>query len=95
MAAGVDPNIIQFNFVPARQNSDWKDWIGSPFHRQHTHDVRAIQMVKNGVVSGGNNVGYIHVYTFAYISAILQRETNFVTSCLIPWKKKPFTLILK
>ena len=53
VTAGVDPNIIQFNFVPARQNSDWKDWIGSPLHRQHTHDVRAVQMVKNGVVSGG------------------------------------------
>ena len=53
VTAGVDPNVIQFSFVPARQNSDWKDWIGSPLHRQHSHDVRAIQMVKNGVVSGG------------------------------------------
>lgn len=53
VTAGVDPNVIQFNFVPARQNSDWKDWIGSPLHRQHTHDVRAVQMVKNGIVSGG------------------------------------------
>ena len=53
VSAGVDPQVIEFNFIPARQNSDWKDWIGSPLHRQHTHDVRAIQMVKDGVVSGG------------------------------------------
>ena len=78
MAAGVDPNIIKFNFVPARQNSDWKDWIGSPFHRQHTHDVRAIQMVKNGVVSGGNNVGCIHVWIHLHMFLPFYKEKQIL-----------------
>ena len=52
-SSGIDSSIVQFNYIAARENSDWRDWVASFIHNQHTHDVRAIQIIDNTVVTGG------------------------------------------
>lgn len=53
VSSGIDSSIVQFNYIAARENSDWRDWVGSFVHNHHTHDVRAVQIIDNAVITGG------------------------------------------
>ena len=52
-AAGIDPTLVQFEYISASPDSDWKMWIKSTVRTQHTHDVRALALTADMVVSGG------------------------------------------
>ena len=52
-AAGIDPVLVQFELSPVSSASDWLVWQRSAVRAHHTHDVRAVMMMGNLVVSGG------------------------------------------
>ncbi|XP_013420051.1 U3 small nucleolar RNA-associated protein 4 homolog [Lingula anatina] len=52
-ASGVDPALAQFEYTAAQANSDWKMWVRSSVRNQHTHDVRAVTIAGDSVISGG------------------------------------------
>ncbi|XP_076814347.1 U3 small nucleolar RNA-associated protein 4 homolog [Clavelina lepadiformis] len=49
-AAGVDPRVIAFNLV---QEDDVPTWVKGRYMQKHTHDVRALAIIENRIVSGG------------------------------------------
>ena len=53
VASGVDSTLMRFSYMPARENHDWKDWVSSFVHHQHSHDVRAAQIIGDTVITGG------------------------------------------
>ncbi|XP_052819109.1 U3 small nucleolar RNA-associated protein 4 homolog [Mya arenaria] len=59
VSSGVDSKVVQFSYVAERENSDWRDWVPTFLHNQHTHDVRAIQVIDNQVVTGGVDTNLI------------------------------------
>lgn len=59
VSSGIDSSVVQFNYIAARENSDWRDWVGTLVHNQHTHDVRAIQIINKYVVTGGVDTNLI------------------------------------
>ncbi|KAH3774230.1 hypothetical protein DPMN_175605, partial [Dreissena polymorpha] len=59
VSSGVDSSVVQFNYIAARENSDWRDWVGTFLHNHHTHDVRAVQIVGNTIVTGGVDTNLI------------------------------------
>lgn len=52
-SSGVDPTMTQFEYTASQPNSDWKMWVRSSIRAQHTHDVRALAVIGDSVVSGG------------------------------------------
>lgn len=74
VCSGIDSAIVQFNFIAARENSDWKDWVGSFMHNQHTHDVRAIEIIDNTVVTGGN----IHLFRTQKFGNIYEQSLFYI-----------------
>ncbi|KAL4234748.1 U3 small nucleolar RNA-associated protein 4 [Mactra antiquata] len=59
VSSGVDSSVVKFSYIAPRENSDWKDWVATFVHNQHTHDVRAIQMIDKTVVTGGVDTNLI------------------------------------
>lgn len=59
VSSGIDSSVVRFNYIAARENSDWRDWVGTLVHNQHTHDVRAIQMINKSIVTGGVDTNLI------------------------------------
>ncbi|KAK3576371.1 hypothetical protein CHS0354_018919 [Potamilus streckersoni] len=57
--SGIDPSLVQFDFTTTKAESDWKMWVKSVVHSQHTHDVRALTTADNFVVSGGVDTNLI------------------------------------
>lgn len=53
VSSGIDSSVVQFNYIAARENSDWRDWVGTLVHNQHTHDVRAVEIINKSIVTGG------------------------------------------
>lgn len=51
--SGVDPTIVQYEYTPATLDSDWKLWVKADVHHFHTHDVRALVVARDKLVSGG------------------------------------------
>nr|CAB3231310.1 cirhin-like [Phallusia mammillata] len=49
-ASGVDPRVIQFSLVP---DEDRMSWVKGNMKLKHTHDVRALAVVRDKLVSGG------------------------------------------
>ncbi|KAK2164344.1 hypothetical protein LSH36_65g04031 [Paralvinella palmiformis] len=52
-SSGVDPNLVQFEYIASNPSSDWKMWVRSTVRTQHTHDVRALVLSENKLISGG------------------------------------------
>lgn len=52
-SSGVDPTLTQFEYTPVHTDSDWKQWVRSSVRKQHTHDVRAVTLAGDSVVTGG------------------------------------------
>ena len=52
-ASGIDPLLVQFEYIPTNQNSDWKMWVRTSVRTQHSHDVRALEYAGDCLVSGG------------------------------------------
>lgn len=59
VSSGIDSSVVQFNYVTSHENSDWKDWIGTFVHNQHTHDVRAVEIIDKTIVTGGVDTNLI------------------------------------
>ena len=57
-AAGIDPVLIQFELSPVTASNDWMVWQRGTVRAHHTHDVRAVVMMGNLVISGGAFVLY-------------------------------------
>ena len=57
-SSGVDPTVAQFQYI-AKENSDWKQWVRSTLRNQHTHDVRALAITDQHIVSGGKHMWLI------------------------------------
>lgn len=74
-SSGIDPLLTQFEYIAANPSSDWKMWVKSTVRSQHTHDVRAVALVKGGdIMTGG-------VDPFLIYSAIEGRKG------IKPWKR--------
>ena len=71
VSSGIDSSVVQFNYIAPRENSDWRDWVGTLVHNQHTHDVRAIQIINKCVVTGGRSYVYILASTGCLIWPII------------------------
>lgn len=52
-AAGIDPTLVQFELAPVSAGSDWLVWQRSGVRAHHTHDVRAVDMMNDYVITGG------------------------------------------
>lgn len=59
VSSGIDSSVVQFNYIAPRENSDWRDWVGTFVHNQHTHDVRAVQIVDKTIITGGVDTNLI------------------------------------
>ncbi|XP_064599137.1 U3 small nucleolar RNA-associated protein 4 homolog isoform X2 [Liolophura sinensis] len=53
LSSGVEPTLARFEYVSTNPNSDWKTWIRSTVHCQHTHDVRSLAYAGHFIISGG------------------------------------------
>ena len=51
--SGVDPAVVQFEFMPVSETSDWSIWVRTTVHLQHSHDVRALTLTETSLVSAG------------------------------------------
>jgi len=58
-AAGIDPVLIQFELTPVNASSDWLVWQRASVRAHHTHDVRAVVMMNNFVITGGMNISWL------------------------------------
>ena len=52
-AAGIDPTLVQFELAPVSAGSDWLVWQRSGVRDHDTHDVRAVNMMNDYVITGG------------------------------------------
>jgi hypothetical protein len=51
--SGIDPAIVQLDFVKVNEADDFKSWIKSNVYYNHTHDVRSILVADNQLISAG------------------------------------------
>lgn len=59
LSSGVDSTVVQFEFISTQKDSDWRMWVKSLSHFRHTHDVRALALVNDHIVSGGLDTNLI------------------------------------
>lgn len=58
-SAGIDPAVVRFQLAPLREDSDWTAWVRSTVVVQHTHDVRALALCGQYLISGGIDTNLI------------------------------------
>jgi hypothetical protein len=51
--SGIDPSIVQLEYVTLKESEDFKTWIKSSVFCHHTHDVRSILIANNQLISAG------------------------------------------
>lgn len=51
--SGIDPSIVQIDFVTTADNENYKTWVKSSIYYNHTHDVRSILIADNQLISAG------------------------------------------
>jgi len=52
--SGIDPSIVQLEYVTVNESENYKSWVKSQVFYQHSHDVRAILIAnKKSLVTAG------------------------------------------
>ncbi len=51
--SGIDPSIVQLDYVVVNETENYKSWVKSNVYYNHTHDVRSILVADNQLISAG------------------------------------------
>jgi hypothetical protein len=51
--SGIDPAIVQLDYVTVNESENYKSWIKSNVFYNHTHDVRSLIIANNQLISAG------------------------------------------
>jgi len=52
--SGIDPSIVQLEYVTVNESENYKSWVKSQVFYQHSHDVRAILIAnKKSLITAG------------------------------------------
>jgi hypothetical protein len=51
--SGIDPSIVQLDYVTLNETDKYKSWIKSNVYLNHTHDVRSILIANDQLISAG------------------------------------------
>ena len=51
--SGIDPSIVQLDYVTLNENDKYKSWVKSNVYLNHSHDVRSILIADDQLVSAG------------------------------------------
>ncbi|RNA01589.1 Cirhin [Brachionus plicatilis] len=51
--SGIDPSIVQLDYIATSQADNYKTWVKSNVYYQHSHDVRSLLIADNQLISAG------------------------------------------
>ncbi len=51
--SGIDPTIVELNFATVNEDDQYRSWVKSNLYYNHSHDVRAIIVATNQLISCG------------------------------------------
>ena len=68
--SGIDPSIVQLDYITVKESEDYKSWVKSSVFCQHSHDVRSLLVAnRNVLISAG-------VDTKIIFKSIKEKPTN-------------------
>ncbi|XP_041375893.1 U3 small nucleolar RNA-associated protein 4 homolog [Gigantopelta aegis] len=98
ITSGVDPTVMQFEYIQTQANSEWKTWVRSSVRMQHTHDVRALAFAENFILSAGVDTNLV-INAFDHGSKlpphIWRKVSPIPTTRLVCVAKKAKMLLLR